>query len=171
MSEESKGLVESLNPEVVDALAKSSKEELKKATSEELMEYAKEMGEAAEKNPDSLKIENQAPDQQIEFVARFFHMYLPIFKQKFKKLSNKAKDRVVERLLEYPLGETKSYKWPFKEEKDLFMIGDRLLESKYAMFRYIINDELQKAGQKKPVEENKQLELPIEGESNGKNEA
>jgi len=152
MSEEN-----TLDPEVVEALTKSSIEGIQeavqqmenesglevKSTSEQLTDYAQEMGKAAE-NPEELKIENQAPDQQIEFVAKFFHMYLPIFKQKFKKLSSKAKDRVMERLLEHPLGD-KKYNWPFKEEKDLFLIGDRLLESKYAMFRYVINDELQKA--------------------------
>lgn len=119
-----------------------------KPLSETAVELAEEIGKTAQENPEELKIENQAPDQQIEFVARFFHMYLPVFKQKLSKLNKKGLQRVIERLVEWPLNE-KELKWPFKEEKDAFLIGDRLLESKYAMFRYVINDEMQKAEPKK----------------------
>lgn len=140
----------------------SENQEEKKTFSETATEFIKEV---SEKKDEELKIENQPADQQIEFIARFFHMYMPIFKQKIQKLNKKALIRVLERLVEHPLNE-KALKWPFQEEKDIFLIGDRLLESKYAMYKYVINDEIQKAKETKALEEKKEGE-----DNNGKAQA
>lgn len=123
--------------------------EVEKPFSEAITEFA---NETMAKSDDELKVENLPIDQQVEFAAKFFQMYNPIFANKIDKMQKKAMARVIKRLMAYPLETPKDMTWNSKEEKDAFLIGDRLLETKYAMFKYVVNEELQKANELKKEE-------------------
>lgn len=138
-------------------------EAVQQAFSEIAAEFAAETGEVAEKAPDQLKAENLPQAQQMEFNAKFFKMYNMYFTNLIDGLPKKSAARVIKRLIAYPL-ETSDLTWTSKQEEDAFLIGNQLLEVKYLMFKYVMNEQIQKEGQAK--EEVKQLELPLDPQTN-----
>lgn len=103
-------------------------------------------------------IKDAAPE---EVAAQLFYLYSPRFVQGISMLSKKALQRLITKLITYPLND-KELKHQSELEKNLFLIGDRLLESKYVMIIHTVtsSQEVQEAIQEK-LEENE----------NGKNEA
>lgn len=72
--------------------------------------------------------ENTAED----VAAQLFALYHPLFTQHVAKLSNRQLRRLINALVKFPV-EMENYA-PTKEvEKNAFLIGDRLLQSKYVM--------------------------------------
>lgn len=67
-----------------------------------------------------------------EVAAQLFYLYSPKFGQGLNSLSKKALQRLIMKLVTYPLNE-KQLKHQSELEKNMFLIGDRLLESKYVM--------------------------------------
>jgi len=118
-------------------------EEIQKAFSEVAAEFAEETGKLAEEKPEELKAENLPQDQQMEFNAKFFKMYTMYFHNLIDGLPKKAAARVIKTLMAYPL-ETGKLKWKDKKEEDAFFIGNQLLEVKYLMYKYIINEQMAK---------------------------
>ena len=72
---------------------------------------------------------DKAPE---EVAAMLCTMYLPAFRAHLAKLSNNALRRLIYNLVQYPL-ENGDYDPKNQVEKNAFLIGDRLLSSKYLM--------------------------------------
>lgn len=71
---------------------------------------------------------NKQPE---EVAAMLCTMYLPAFRAHVAKLSNNALRRLIYNLVQYPL--ESDYNPRNTVEKNAFLIGDRLLSSKYMM--------------------------------------
>jgi hypothetical protein len=108
---------------------------------------------------EELAVKATTPEQQIEQVAQFFKLYMQVFKNQIEGLNSKALKRIITRLVEFPLQE-EELTWPFKEEKEIFAVGHRLLEAKYGMAQYVLNDKIQELG----TEENKNEGVKEDGE-------
>lgn len=90
-----------------------------------------ELIESTELTPEETKALNEVTDAR-DLYATFFHLYGIRYKQGLKKLSKRQLIRLNESLIEYPLN-TKEYRHIDKIEKELVVIGDKLLQAKYAM--------------------------------------
>jgi len=92
-----------------------------------------------------------------DLAAVLFRLYGPKFYQGIDRLNLKALRRVIKKLVTYPLN-TKELKPQTNLEKEVFGIGDRLLEAKYVMIMgtYARNKDIAKALEDK-VEEVEQL--------------
>jgi len=101
---------------------------------------------------EELAVKATTPEQQIEQVAQFFKLYMQVFKNQIEGLNNKALKRIITRLVEFPLQEDE-ITWPFKEEKEIFAVGHRLLEAKYGMAQYVLNNQIQELGSEDKKEE------------------
>ena len=162
MSEEQKHELVQAMEQVVDHIdEKIILEQLNDRTSKPMSEVATEFAqEINAKSDEELKAHNLPEDQQMEFQARFFQMYFKVFQNKINKMPKKAAARVITRLIAYPI-ETDNLTWLSSDEKDTFLIGNQLLETKYLMFKYMLKNEIEKA---KLEEETRKS---IEGEENG----
>lgn len=120
-------------------------EEIQQAFSQVAAEFAAETDKLATETPEELKAENLPPDQQMEFNSKFYKMYYKHFINLTSRLNKKALRRVVDRLVGYPLESPNEMKWGSKEEQNAFLIGNQLLEVKYLMFKYILQEQIQKA--------------------------
>lgn len=114
MSEDSKELLEELSSPAVDKSA-----------------------EGVEFNPEEIEKEaleqaEKAADDPIAQAATLYGLYMPKFKQGVKKLSSRARARLLMALVEYPLNE-RQYKHTSKEERELMAIGSAVLEAKFLM--------------------------------------
>lgn len=87
--------------------------------------------ESNELTPEEAKALNEMTDAR-DLYATFFHLYGIRYKQGLKSLSKRQLIRLNESLIEYPLN-TKQYKHIDRIEKELVVIGDKLLQAKYAM--------------------------------------
>lgn len=74
-------------------------------------------------------------------------MYTPVFNNLVSKLSANAKGRVLNKLIEFPLGE-KEYAATSQAEYDAFMIGDRLIAAKFILITHTYNENLEEIKQK-----------------------
>lgn len=113
--------------------------------SEVAMEFAEKNKKLADEDPESLKIENQSAIDQVEFASRFFQMYFKQFGNMINKMNKKAAARVITRLVAYPLETPSDMTWVSKDEKDAFLIGNQLIETKYMLFKYVAMEEAEKA--------------------------
>lgn len=129
------------------------KEEVKPFTEEE--KFAK----LAEENPEAVKMENQSAADQVEFASRYFQMYNKVFVNMINSMAKKAAARVITRLVSYPLETPDKMSWSSKAEKDAFLIGNQLMETKYMLFKYVAMGEAEKA---KLAAEPKKVEVPVE---------
>lgn len=136
-----------------------------KPFSEVAIEFAEKTAKQAKEDPESMKIENQSAMDQLEFASRYFQMYNKVFVNMINTMNKKAAARVITRLISYPLETPKDMKWNSKPEKDAFLIGNQLIETKYMLFKYVAMDEAEKAKlRQEPVKK----EEKVEGEVNGK---
>lgn len=117
----------------------------KEKFSDIVFEHAQETAKIAEENPDALKIENQSAMDQVEFASRYFHMYNKVFVNMVNKMPKKAAARVITRLISYPLETPDKMTWTSPEEKNAFLIGNQLIETKYMLFKYVAMGEAEKA--------------------------
>lgn len=108
-------------------------------------DHAQETLKIAEENPEALKIENQAALEQVEFASRYFRMYNKVFVNMINTMNKKAAARVITRLISYPLETPDKLTWSSKQEKDAFLIGNQLIETKYMLFKYVAMGEAEKA--------------------------
>lgn len=141
----------------LDYVAEQSSIELKpkEKFSDVAMDFAKDAAKTAKENPDAMKIENQSAADQVEFASRFFQMYFKQFNVMINRMNKKAAARVITRLVAYPLETPNDMTWVSKEEKDAFLIGNQLMETKYMLFKYVAMNEAEKA---KLAQENKKVE-------------
>lgn len=145
--------------------------EVQKAFSEVAAEFAAEAGKAAEENPESLKVENLADEQQMEFNSKFFRMYNIYFKNLIKGLNKKGAARVIERLIAYPLETEAKLHWASKNEENAFLIGNQLLEVKYLMYKYVLTEQMAKAKMEQDMKNKEGMfkETTVEEKENGEN--
>jgi hypothetical protein len=131
-------------------------EEVKEKLSDIALDFAKDAAKTAKENPEAMKIENQSAADQVEFASRFFQLYFKQFNTMINKMNKKAALRVITRLVAYPLETPNDMTWVSKEEKDAFLIGNQLLETKYMLFNYVAVGEAEKAkiAQQSKKEEN-----------------
>lgn len=107
---------------------------------------------------DLLKKEEQRLDQQVvqqspvEAHAKMFAMYSPIFKNGVNGLSSRKLKKLINYLIEFPLN-SKEYRLMTQMERDLFNIGNKLLESKFCMRVYIESEKIEEAQKKLQAEE------------------
>jgi len=78
-----------------------------------------------------------------EAAAKIFTMFLPQFRMLVRSMSNRQLRRLVMALIEVPL-QKKDYKHPTKEEQAAFMVGDRLLQAKWAMMLQTLEEHARK---------------------------
>lgn len=104
--------------------------------SEELVETNKEVEELL------LEQANQRTQDPVETAAMMYGMYLPHFKRGLKQLSSRARSRVMNALVEYPLNE-KKYSHRDGLEKELMAIGHAVLEAKFLMILATYNNGLE----------------------------
>ena len=79
--------------------------------------------------------------QVADKTAMDFKIMLPLFKRHIAVLSNKAKDRVINAVLEYPLYDREPI-FQSAKEKDLFDIGLRLIDAKTVMIQAVYEERL-----------------------------
>ena len=79
----------------------------------------------------------------IEAAAMMYGLYMPKFKQGLKTLGSRARIRVMNALIEYPLNERK-YNHVTLLEKELMAIGHAVLEAKFVMIMATYNQNLDK---------------------------
>ena len=128
--------------------------------SEVATEFAEKASKQAKEDPESMKVENQSAMDQVEFASRYFQMYNKVFVNMINTMPKKAAARVVTRLVSYPLETPKDMKWASDVEKNAFLIGNQLIETKYMLFKYVAMNEADKANlAQQPKKEEK-----IEGE-------
>ncbi len=146
-------------------------EEVQRAFSEVAAEFAAETGKAAEEDIESLKVENLAGDQQMEFNSKFFRMYNIYFKNLIKGLNKKGAARVIERLIAYPLETPGKLTWTSKNEENAFLIGNQLLEVKYLMYKYVLTEQMAKAKMEQDMKNKEGMfkETTVEEKENGEN--
>ena len=88
-----------------------------------------------EQQPDwqtPVAIPANAAENPADAALFLYNMFLPQFKAKAKKLSSRARARVLNALIEYPLN-PKAYVHNTHEEKELMAIGHSLLEAKFIL--------------------------------------
>lgn len=95
----------------------------------------KQLDEKAEKLYDS----GQTPE---DVSAQFFFLYHPKFSARLNKLSSRQLRRIINALVKFPL-EKDDYDPKNEDEREAFMLGDRLLTSKYVMQIYVISQAMQ----------------------------
>lgn len=88
----------------------------------------------------------------VDGAAALFQMYFPLYKNVLWKLSNKQLRRLLSALIEVPLN-GKAYKMLEKEERQVYMIADKLLQAKWSMMLYTMVEQDQEAQAKKEQEE------------------
>ena len=121
-------------------------EEVKEQTfSETALEFAEKTHKQAVEDPEAMKIENQSAADQVEFASRFFQMYNKQFNMMINKMNKKAAARVITRLVAYPLETPDKLTWVSPDEKNAFLIGNQLIETKYMLFKYVAMNEAEKA--------------------------
>ena len=131
--------------------------EEKQKFSDVAIEFAEKNKKLADEDPEKLKIENQSAADQVEFASRFFQMYFKQFNNMINKMNKKAAARVITRLVAYPLETPNDMSWVSKDEKDAFLIGNQLMETKYMLFKYVAMEEAEKA---KLLQDNKTTQEP-----------
>jgi hypothetical protein len=92
--------------------------------------------------------------------AMDFKVMMPLFKRYIPVLSNKAKDRVVNAMLEFPLYDREPI-FQTAREKDLFDLGLRILDAKTVMIQAAYSDKMKDA-----LEEKANNVVKKEGEEN-----
>jgi hypothetical protein len=117
--------------------------------------------------------ETQEPPVQrhpAEGAAAMFGLYFPIFKNLLLRLSNKQLRRLLSALVEVPLNGDK-YKALEEAERQVYLIGDKLLQAKWSMILYTLMEHQAELEAAKNVvdEANNQLSISEvkEGENNG----
>lgn len=112
------------------------------------------------KNDVKQNLENFADQQDVppdtapeDVAATLCHLYMPKFQILVNKLSKKALQRLIYNLIQFPL-ENENYKPKTEEEKNAFLIGDRLLTSKYMMliFSFSQNEALNNIVEEKTLD-------------------
>jgi hypothetical protein len=122
---------------------------------------AEKFAKLAEENPEAVKIENQSAADQVEFASRFFRLYNKQFVSMINQMNKKAAARVITRLVAYPLETPDKLTWVSNDEKNAFLIGNQLIETKYMLFKYVAMGEAEKAQlAKEPLK----TEVKLEGE-------
>ena len=82
--------------------------------------------------------EKSSPEMAaLDVAAKHFELYVPQFKNRIKMMSKKQLQRLILHLAEYPL-EKVPYRHSEKLEKDAFLIGDKLFQSKYMMILFTL---------------------------------
>lgn len=79
-----------------------------------------------------VEIPKEAAEDPAGAALFLYNTYLPRFKLKAKGLSSRARARVLNALIEYPLNE-KAYVHNTAEERELMAIGHSLLEAKFIL--------------------------------------
>lgn len=114
------------------------------------------MSELNEKNQeavDALKADatqglKQEVEDPTEMASTMLALYTPKFNEGVDQLSSNALRRVLKRLVSYPLND-KEYKATSNGEKNVFLVGDRLLEAKsvliYDQYAKIIQNDMNKS--------------------------
>jgi hypothetical protein len=98
-----------------------------------------------------------APEDQ---AASTFHSMLPIWKRIRSTMSAKAKDRVMDAIIEWPLNE-KIPKFQNKKEFELFKLGLTLLDCKSIMVSSVVQEKMKK---------NKEVSTEVSDELNNNQE-
>jgi len=95
---------------------------------------------------ESLKTAEQAAQDPIGHAMTMYGLYMPKFKQGVKKLSSRARARLLMALIEYPLNEIK-YQHSTQHEKEMMAIGDAVLQAKFLMILHTMHnsEKLEKA--------------------------
>lgn len=83
----------------------------------------------------------EEPPSPLDVHAGFFQMYAPRFRAHLEQLNSKALRRIINYLIVYPLNDNE-VKLVNDLEKDTFLLGNRLLESKYNMKLGLISEEI-----------------------------
>ncbi len=109
------------------------------------LDFAEKNAKIAQEDPEAMKIENQSAADQVEFASRFFQMYNKQFVTMINKMNKKAAARVITRLVSYPLETPSDMTWVSQDEKNAFLIGNQLLETKYLLYKYTMMEEAKKA--------------------------
>lgn len=82
-----------------------------------------------------------------EVASQLLFLYTPKFNSGVDQLTSNALRRILKKLVSYPLNE-KAYKATSQLEKDIFSVGDRLLEGKWVLlastYANLIEKELNK---------------------------
>lgn len=125
-------------------MEENKKEEIQRAFSEVAAEFAEETGKLAEEAPQELKAASLPEAEQMEFNSKFFKMYNIQFINMIDSLPKKSANRVIKRLVAYPLETPGNMTWTSDKERNAFLIGNQLLEVKYLMFKYILSEQIQK---------------------------
>lgn len=84
--------------------------------------------------------QNQA--QPIDTYAGHFALYAPVFTRNIESMNKKALQRLLKLLVKYPI-EDEQLQPLGKQEKDTFMMADKLLISKYMMYLHMLNESFQ----------------------------
>lgn len=89
----------------------------------------------------------QEVEDPTEMASTMLALYTPKFIEGVDQLSSNALRRVLKRLVSYPLND-KEYKATSNGEKNVFLVGDRLLEAKFLLimenYHKIIQEQAQK---------------------------
>jgi hypothetical protein len=89
----------------------------------------------------------QEVEDPTEMASTMLALYTPKFNEGVDQLSSNALRRVLKRLVSYPLND-KEYKATSNGEKNVFLVGDRLLEAKFLLimenYHKIIQDQAKK---------------------------
>jgi hypothetical protein len=84
------------------------------------------------------KRKQQAEMDPVEIAARMLTVYTPRFNMLVDKLSSRQLKRVTKSIVEFPLGKT--YRHTDELEKEVFAIGNALLDAKYVMIAQTYSD-------------------------------
>jgi len=120
------------------------------------------------------EIHKEAQEQQAkgstntseDVAAQLFQLYHPMFTNIVAKLSNKQLRRVINALIKYPI-EMENYKPKDENENNAYLIGDRLLQSKYVMMIFTAQDAMNQMKVEDVVQQTTETNNEPKGETNG----
>jgi hypothetical protein len=80
-------------------------------------------------------------EDPVEMASMMFSMYLPTFKKKLELLNHGAKARLINYLVEYPIG--KDYIPNTELEQEIWFLGRSLIECKFVMVMSTYKDSME----------------------------
>lgn len=108
-------------------------------------------------------------DSPEDVYANYFFVYSIIYKQNVDKLSQKSMRRALKALIEYPLN-AKDYHHTTEQEKNVILIGDKLLQAKQMMIMHVLAEQA-KLQENKENEDGKETSgSRISGQEQGQDE-
>lgn len=128
----------------------------------EFSELDQELNKLEEEKLDKTKLINGPED----VYAQYFYIYGQMFRNYVDKLSAKASKRALKALIEYPLNE-KDYMHTSEAEKNVILIGDKLLQAKQMMIIHVLSEQFKKEQQAKENQDGKTNDSGIGGKVEG----